>query len=64
MMLRITGDVNADGQVNAADLNRLELAFGSALGRPGWDCECDIDEVGFVDPTDLFMLGSNCSRTA
>jgi len=63
MLLRILGDVNADGRVDADDLSSLGAALGSAPGQLLWDQECDLDGNSLVDVTDLYMLGLNYGRT-
>ncbi|MEF8848964.1 MAG: hypothetical protein V5A68_07525, partial [Candidatus Thermoplasmatota archaeon] len=48
-------DINADGSVDVADLNRLGLEWGSS-GDAGWIRE-DIDNNGMVSVGDLNLLG-------
>jgi hypothetical protein len=63
VLLRILGDINADGTVSVEDLTRLNLALGAALGNPNWDQECDINENNIIDVKDLYILGSNYGQT-
>lgn len=63
MLLRILGDINADGRVDADDLSRLSAALGSSPGQPTWDEECDIDGSSIVDVSDLYILSLNFGRT-
>ena len=63
MLLRILGDINADGRVDADDLSSLSAALGSAPGQPKWNEECDLDGNSLVDVTDLYTLSLNYGRT-
>ena len=47
------GDVNWDGVIDQADLDRLSAAFGSVPGSPNWDADCDLNGDGRVDGLDL-----------
>ena len=62
ILLRIPGDVNADGEVDIQDLSRLNLALGARPGNSNWDQECDINENNIIDVEDLYILGSNYGR--
>jgi hypothetical protein len=62
--MTITGDVNSDGVVDAADLYELSRAYGSELGKPNWNPNCDINGDGKVDASDMFTLCRNFGKTA
>ena len=63
MLVRILGDINADGRVDADDLSRLSAALGSTPGQSTWDQECDINANNIVDVNDLYILSSNYGIT-
>jgi hypothetical protein len=63
VLLRIPGDVNADGRVNLEDLARFNSALGATPGHPNWDQECDIYENDIIDVKDLYILSSNYGQT-
>ncbi len=60
----IAGDVNGDGVVDAADLYELSTAYGSELGEPNWNPNCDINGDGRVDALDMFTLCKNFGKAA
>ena len=57
--LSIAGDVNADGQVNGLDSERLAAAQGSQRGDAEYDAAADLDGDGDVDPNDTLLLTWN-----
>jgi len=56
LCVKLTGDVNADGVVNFADLAQLRADFGEA-GIPGW-IPADLNSDGFINFADLATLRS------
>ena len=60
---KILGDVNGDRTVNASDLFDLSKAYGSELGYPNWDIDCDFDRDNKVDASDLFDLSKNYGKS-
>lgn len=59
VVLRIgtrVGDLDADGDVDLADLAALLAAYGSCTGDPGYNGAGDFDDSGCVDLSDLAML--------
>jgi len=57
------GDVNGDGSVDASDLSELSNVYGSELGDPNWNPNCDFNRDHKVDASDLFDLGKNYGKT-
>jgi len=58
------GDVDWNGVIDGADLERIRAAFGSTPGSPNWDPECDLNGDGKVDLRDLVICSSNQGKTA
>lgn len=52
----LLGDINHDGEVGPADYTRFVLAFGSMVGDPNWDADCDLNNDGEVGPADFTIL--------
>jgi hypothetical protein len=50
------GDTDGDDVVGAADLARLQAAFGSASGDAAFDPACDLDRDGRVTLLDFSLL--------
>ncbi len=44
------GDVNGDSEVNATDLNIVNLAMGSVPGAPNWDLAADVFPASMTYP--------------
>lgn len=61
--VKLLGDVNGDGSVDASDLFDLSKAYGSELGDPNWDPDCDFNWDNKVDASDLFDLSKNYGQT-
>jgi len=59
------GDVDGDFDCDADDVfTYLAAAYGSKIGDPNYDPNCDFDEDGDVDPDDVFTyLAPNYVRT-
>jgi len=61
--VKISGDVNGDKVVDVYDLSDLGKAYGSELGDPNWNQECDFNRDNKVDASDLFDLNENYGKT-
>jgi hypothetical protein len=57
------GDVNGDGVIDAIDMLRIGKAYGSTPGTPDWNANCDIDNDGDADSTDLSTFTANYGET-
>jgi len=54
LMVKVPGDCNGDGYVNPTDVNTyLAFAYGSQVGDPNYDPNCDFNADGYVNPTDI-----------
>ena len=62
--VKLLGDVNGDGSVDASDLFDLSKAYGSEPGDPNWDPDCDFNWDNKIDASDLFDLSKNYGKTA
>jgi trimeric autotransporter adhesin len=54
--IRLTGDLNADGVVDCADLAIVKASFGKRLGDPGFDPRADVNGDGIVNVRDLLYV--------
>jgi len=61
--VKIPGDVNGDKVVDVYDLSDLSKAYGSELGDPNWNQDCDFNRDNKVDASDLFDLSNNYGKT-
>ena len=62
--VKIGGDVNGDGTVDASDLFRLGKAYESMyLVDPNWDPDCDFNSDLMIDALDLSILDENYGRS-
>jgi len=61
--VKIPGDVNGDGVVDAFDLFDLNKAYGSDPSNPNWSPDCDFNRDNKVDASDLFGLSKNYGKT-
>jgi hypothetical protein len=50
------GDINGDGGVDVVDLLYLVEAFGTLLGDPLYNPDCDLNGDGSIDVVDLLIL--------
>ncbi len=57
------GDVNADGTVNILDIALIARAFGSSLGNPSYDPNCDINCDGTINILDIAAAAKNFGKT-
>jgi len=61
--VKMPGDVNGDGVVNSYDLFLLGKAYGSELGDPNWNPNCDFNNDDKIDDSDLSDLKKNYGKT-
>jgi hypothetical protein len=57
--VKLMGDVNGDGFVNALDAIILGNAFGSHPGDPNWNPNADLNKDGWINAKDVVLLGAN-----
>jgi hypothetical protein len=55
----VPGDVNGDFELKREDIDILLEGFGSTLGRPAWNVNCDINNDGKTDLGDIVILLDN-----
>ena len=55
----LTGDVNSDGKVDETDLKIFACAYGSKVGDPNYNAQCDFNEDGKVDVRDLVVIAQH-----
>jgi hypothetical protein len=60
--VKLPGDVNGDGIVDASDIFDLSEAYGSMSGDPEWNSDRDFNDDGIVDVSDLFTLCKNYGK--
>jgi len=61
--IKIVGDVDDDGDVDASDLFNLSKAYGSTPIKPNWNATCDLNRDLKIDASDLFDLSKNYGKT-
>ena len=64
IQVKLSGDVNGDGTVDASDLFVLSKAYGSNNTNLNWNSECDFNKDGVVNASDLLDLTKNYGKTA
>jgi len=57
--IKIMGDINGDGYVNAKDGVAAGAAFSSKPGDPNWNLQADLNQDGYVNAKDVVLLGRN-----
>jgi len=57
--VKIIGDVNGDGKIDASDLSDFSEAYGATFGIPNWNPSCDFNTDNKVEVSDLINLGKN-----
>jgi len=58
------GDVDRDGTVSEADLNKINSLFGKKVGDVGFDDMCDLDRDGLIKITDFVLAERNAFLTS
>ena len=59
----LQGDVDGDGDVDPGDFYIFAGAYGSSIGQPAYNPNCDIDCDGDVDPGDFYIFAGNYGKT-
>ena len=62
--IKILGDVDNDGDVDASDLSALSEAYGSVPSKPNWSPNCDFYRDNKIDTLELFAISKNYGKTA
>ncbi|GAC1475842.1 MAG: hypothetical protein NVSMB9_29090 [Isosphaeraceae bacterium] len=60
----LPGDVNADGTVNDADLQRIKASYASNAGQPSYDPAADLNQDGHVGCFDKALATANLGASA
>lgn len=60
----LAGDVNADQQVDAQDLDAIRALFGTRGGQAGFDPAADVNHNGMIGKGDLALARRNLGVTA
>jgi hypothetical protein len=55
----IPGDVDGQGRVDMGDVVSILKAFGSTVGQPNYNPNCDIENTGKVDMSDVVIALRN-----
>jgi len=63
LLIKMTGDVNCDRQVNLIDVFAVAKAFGSYLEQTNYDIHADINADGKIDLRDIFAIAKNFGKT-
>ena len=61
--VKLPGDVDGDGLVGGGDLGALGWAWGSTVGMPKYNPQCDFDQDGSIGGGDLGTLGWNWGKS-
>jgi hypothetical protein len=64
LKIKMIGDVNGDGVVNMNDIMTIVSAFGSYPGHPRWNPDCDLNQKGRVDLSDIVLALMNFGKTS
>jgi peptide/nickel transport system substrate-binding protein len=64
MQVRIMGDINGEGVVNMNDIMTIVSAFGSYPGHPRWNPDCDLNQKGRVDLSDIVEALMNYGKSS
>jgi len=62
--IKILGDVNGDGAVDKYDFSDFAAAYGSSVGNPNYNVQCDFDADGDVDKYDFGTFAGNYGASA
>jgi len=60
----IPGDLDADGDVGPEDFYIFARNYGTRMGKPAYNANCDIDSDGDVDPDDFYIFSEDYGKTA
>jgi len=63
LILKIHGDVDGDGDVDASDLVRFKEAYCSVSGDENWDPDSDFNTDNIINILDLTILSRNYDKT-
>ncbi|UCE29469.1 MAG: hypothetical protein JSV85_01710 [Candidatus Bathyarchaeota archaeon] len=61
-MFHWKGDVNYDGFVDDLDLLRIEAAYGTVKGQPGFDPDADLDSDDRINAVDMIILSKGWGK--
>jgi parallel beta-helix repeat protein len=61
--VRMPGDINCDGKVDARDVAPASLAFGSYIGHSRWNPDADENEDGKIDARDIALIARNFGKS-
>jgi hypothetical protein len=61
--LTLLGDVNNDGKVDGRDLTMIARCFGSHLGEPRYNPNCDLLNRGKIDGKDITIAARNFGKS-
>ncbi len=59
----LTGDLNQDNIINAADYSIVKAALNTKAGKANWNAEADFNLDGVVNTIDLAILQKNYAKT-
>jgi hypothetical protein len=59
----IRGDVNGDFKVDITDVFQFAKAFGTTLGHPKWNPNCDLNNDEKINIEDIFHLARNFGKS-
>jgi hypothetical protein len=62
VLVTFPGDVDANFKVDMTDIMLILAAFGSGLGKPKYNPNCDIDNSLQIDMTDIMIALGNFGR--
>ena len=60
--IKILGDVDDDGDVDASDLSDLSTAYGSVPSKPNWNPNYDFYRDNKIDALELFAISKNYGK--
>jgi len=62
--VKLLGDINGDGKIDAKDVAAACVAYGSYPGHPRWNLGADINSDGKIDVRDIAVIcrsfGQSC----
>ncbi len=62
LTVKMVGDINGDGHVNAADLALVAASWGRKTGDADFDPACDLNGDGRVSVADLNLMARNWGK--